>query len=214
MEPALTVDLNHPDPSLVSRAAGVIRDGGIVAFPTDTFYGLAADPFNRAAVERLFKIKGRDPSKPILLLIARANSLIDLVEDIPPAAEILIGRFWPGPLTLVFKASSRFSDVLTGSAGKVGIRLPHSTLATRLIEAAGFPLTATSANLSGEPSPTSAQEVVRMLAGSVDLILDGGVCAPIPSTVLDVTCHPPAILREGRISAEMLSPWLERKVRR
>jgi L-threonylcarbamoyladenylate synthase len=214
MDKVKAIDPNHPDRSLLSRAAAVIRDGGVVAFPTDTFYGLAADPFNSIAVDRLFEIKGRDRSKPILLLIAEIQSLDALVEEVPPFTQEIIRRFWPGPLTLVFKASRRLPDSLTAGSGKIGVRFPNAPVSLRLIETAGFPLTATSANRSGAPSPASAHDVARQLAASVDLILDAGPCSTLPSTVLDITVHPPAILREGKISAGALSPWLGEGVRR
>lgn len=208
MKKVIPIDPDDPDPSVLFDAAALIRKGGVVAIPTDTFYGLAADPFDPKAVFRLFEIKGRESSKPILLLISGLKMLPSLVEEVSPLAEKVIGRFWPGPLTLIFKASKRLPDRLTGGTGTVGVRFPNAALPIRLIDQVGFPITATSANRSGAPSPASAQEVERALGDFLDCILDGGRCSTLPSTVLDVTTSKPNLLREGRVSAEELAAVL------
>ncbi len=205
MKKVIPIDPDDPDSSLLSDAAALIRKGGVVAIPTDTFYGLAADPFDPKVISRLFEIKGRDASKPILLLISRLEMLPSLVEGLSPLAEKIIGRFWPGPLTLIFKASKRLPGLLTGGRGTIGIRFPNATLPVRLIDQVGFPITATSANRSGAPSPASAQMVEQAFGASIDSILDGGPCSTIPSTVLDLTTPEPNLLREGRVSAELLA---------
>lgn len=204
MKKVIPIDLTDPDSSVLSHVAGVIRGGGLVAVPTDTFYGLAANPFDPEAVRRIFETKGRDPSKPILLLIGGLNMLDPLVREVPLLAQRLIERFWPGPLTLVLKASDRIPDLLTAGTGKIGIRFPKAEFPVRLIDAVGGPITATSANVSGEPSPTSAADVERMLGRAIDLIVDGGPCSTVPSTVLDLTTPSLDVLREGMISVEML----------
>lgn len=211
MKKVIPVDPDDPDPSVLLDVAALIRKGGVAAIPTDTFYGLAADPFDSKVVSRLFEIKGRESSKPILLLISELRMLPALVEEVSPLAERLIRRFWPGPLTLIFKASKRLPDRLTGGTGTIGIRFPNAALPIRLIEAIGAPITATSANRSGEPSPASAQEVERNLGDSVDCILDGGTCSTLPSTVLDVSAPEPHLLREGRVSAEQLASTIEKE---
>lgn len=211
MKKVIPIDPDDPDSSLLSDAAALIRKGGVVAIPTDTFYGLAANPFDSQVVSRLFDIKGRESSKPILLLISRLEMLPSLVEEISPLAEKVMARFWPGPLTLIFKASKRLPDLLTGGTGTIGIRFPKAVLPVRLIDRVGFPITATSANRSGEPSPASAQEVARALGASLDGILDGGPCSTLPSTVLDVTTSEPNLLREGRVSAEQLAPFIAKE---
>jgi L-threonylcarbamoyladenylate synthase len=188
---------SDPDPAAILRIADCIQAGGIVAIPTDTCYGLATDPFNAASVQRLFTLKGRDPSKPILLLISRREMLHPLVSEILPLAEQMMAGYWPGPLTLIFKSSDVVSKVLTGGTDTIAIRLPDSPFLSRLIEAIGFPITATSANRSGDPNPTSAQEVEAALGPSLDMIIDGGPCSNISSTVLDVTTRQPRIIREG-----------------
>lgn len=205
MKKVIPIDPDDPDSAVLGAAAALIRTNGVVAIPTDTFYGLAANPFDAKVLSRLFEIKGRDPSKPILLLISRPQMLPSLVEEISPLAQKVMGRFWPGPLTLIFKASKRLPDLLTGGTGTVGIRFPNATLPVRLIDRVGFPITATSANRSGEPSPASAQEVERSLGASLDCILDGGSCSTLPSTVLDLTTPKPILLREGRVSADELA---------
>jgi len=206
----IPIDPNDPDSAVLSDVAALIQKNGVVAIPTDTFYGLAANPFDVKTVSRLFEIKGRDTSKPILLLISGLQMLPSLVEEIPPLAEKVIGRFWPGPLTLIFRASKSLPDLLTAGTGTIGIRFPNAVLPTRLIDRVGFPITATSANRSGEPSPASAQEVERALGPSLDCILDGGSCATLPSTVLDLTTSEPKLLRKGRISAGQLAEVLSK----
>lgn len=208
MKKVISIDPDEPDSSVLSDVAALIRRNGVVAIPTDTFYGLAANPFDIKTVSRIFEIKGRDASKPILLLISGLQMLPSLVEEISPLAEKIMGRFWPGPLTLIFKASKRLPDLLTAGTGTIGIRFPDAALPTSLIDRVGFPITATSANRSGEPSPSSAQEVERTLGPSLDCILDGGGCSTLPSTVLDLTTSEPKLLREGRISADQLAEFL------
>jgi L-threonylcarbamoyladenylate synthase len=210
MRKVIPINPDDPDPAILSEVAALIRKGGVVAIPTDTFYGLAADPFDPKVVSRLFEIKGREPSKPILLLVSGLQMLPGLVEEISPLAQKIISRFWPGPLTLIFKASKRLPDLLTGGTGTIGIRFPNAVLPIRLIDQVGFPMTATSANRSGEPSPSSAQEVERSLGAAIDAILDGGPCSTQPSTVLDMTASEPNLLREGRVSAEQLAAAMKK----
>ncbi len=199
MPEKIVIAPSDPDPAAILCIAGAIRSGGIVAIPTDTCYGLACDPFNATSVRRLFTLKGRDPSKPILLLISRREMLHPLVSEILPLAEQIIARHWPGPLTLVFKSSGVVSPILTGGTGTLAVRLPNAPFIARLIETVGFPITATSANRSGDPDPASAQEVEAALGMSLDLIVDGGPCRNVPSTVLDVTSPHPRIIRQGAL---------------
>jgi len=200
----------NPAQSLLSEAATIIRQGGVVAFPTDTFYGLAVNPFDPAAVARLFKIKNRSPLKPILLLISGMDMLGMLVEPPDSLARELMQEFWPGPLTLILKAQKHLPEALTGGSGKIGIRLPDAALPIRLMAEARLPLTATSANLSGEPSPATAQEVLSRLGGEIDLTLDGGPCNTVPSSLLDMTVSPLLLLRKGRIPSTLLAPFLQK----
>jgi L-threonylcarbamoyladenylate synthase len=176
----------------------VLLQGGVIAFPTDTFYGLGVDPFNRGAVDQIFAIKGRDRKKPLLLLISARQQLETLVRDITPAHITLMQEFWPGPLTLLFEPRSVFLDNV--SAGRIGIRQPRNSITCDLISSFGQPITAPSANLSGEAPPTTAKQVEQSLGGHLDLIIDGGTCpGGKPSTLVDATEKPLRLIRPGAI---------------
>jgi L-threonylcarbamoyladenylate synthase len=210
MKKVIPIDPSNPDPSVLTSLGGVIRSGGVVAFPKDTFYGLAVNPFDPKALNRLYEIKHRDRKKPILLLISSAEMLQPLVAEVLPLAEKAMAQFWPGALTLVFKGARQLPDLLMAGTGKIGIRLPDARLATLLIEAVGLPLTATSANLSGRNNPASAADVEEMLYPDIDHILDGGrTCSPVPSTILDVSTSHPKVLRQGKIPTKMLEEYLD-----
>lgn len=179
--------------------------GGVVACPTETFYGLAVDAFNETAIRALFETKKRQATEPILLLIPSEEILHGLVTHVPPIAQKLIREFWPGGLTLVFEAGPQISPLLTAGTGKIGIRLTSHPVAAALAQAVGGPISGTSANRSGQPACRTAQEVLQSLGKAVDLILDGGETGSrIGSTVLDVTVEPPRILREGAVSKRIL----------
>lgn len=193
----------------LSRAAEVLRRGGLVAFPTDTVYGIGALAFLEGAVERIFEAKIRDRGKAIPLLLSRMEELHRVVQTVPPAAWRLAAAYWPGGLTIVVEKSPLVPAVVTAGGPTVAVRVPDHPLALRLIELAGAPLAATSANLSGQHSPTTADEVQQSLGDAVDLLLDGGPCpGGIASTVLDLTVHPPKILRPGPIRWEDIAPLL------
>jgi L-threonylcarbamoyladenylate synthase len=208
--PLRKVDAENPDEKQIQEAAQLIRQGGIVAFPTESFYGLGVDPAMESAVERLFLVKRRHKDRPILLLIAAAGALDHLVSRITPAARRLMDAFWPGGLTLVFSASDRIPSAITAGTGKIGIRISSHPVAAALVRAVGGILTGTSANLSGMPPCRYAQEVLRQLGGQVDRILDGGITAgKDASTVLDVSEDPPRILRQGIVSREQLQSCID-----
>jgi L-threonylcarbamoyladenylate synthase len=197
------------DPLGIERARQLILEGGIVAFPTETFYGLAADGLNERALQKVFHIKGREEGKPLLLLVADRSWVPGLVQEISSLAERLIDKFWPGPLTLVYAASPHIPAILTANTGKIGLRISSFPAARDLVQAVGRAITGTSANLSGRPSISTAQEVFQELGGKVDLILDGGKTAGgLGSTVLDVSGAEPKIIREGAISRRQLAPFL------
>ncbi|HIE65440.1 MAG: L-threonylcarbamoyladenylate synthase [Nitrospira sp.] len=215
MKKRIPIDPGSPDPKILATLGRVIRKGGVVAFPTDTYYGLAVNPFDTDALVRLFEMKGRDRSNPILLLVSSVEMLQPLVAEILPLAKKAMARFWPGPLTLVFKGARELPDLLMGGTGKIGIRIPDARLAILLIEAVGLPITATSANLSGRNNPGSAADVEAMLSPDIRKIknvlhiLDGGLCGlTLPSTVLDVSESDPRVLREGAISRQRLREGL------
>jgi len=177
----------------------------VIAFPTETFYGLGADALNPKAVEKLFEIKQRDRRNPILILVSNFTQVLDLVENVPTQAQPLITRLWPGPLTLVFKASNKVPNILTAGTGKIGIRIPGDPLTHQLLKVMAAPLTATSANRAGEESPTTAQQVLQTLGAELALILDAGPTpGGLPSTVVDVTTSPITLLRKGQIPEKML----------
>jgi L-threonylcarbamoyladenylate synthase len=186
--------------STFSRCKEAIISGGVVAYPTDTFYGLGADPRNAAAVQRLFAIKGRRENQPILLLIPDPESVGEWAKEITPMAERLMKEFWPGPLTLVFRAKKHVLPGITAGTGTIGLRMPGSPLTRQLLLSLGTALTGTSANLSGERSIDSAEEAAAVLNGMVDLVLDGGRTeGGKPSTIVDVTSEKLNIIREGAI---------------
>ena len=187
----------------------LILSGKVIAFPTDTYYGLGADPFNLAAVTEIFRIKGRSSDRPIPLLVASLDQAADLVADPPQLFFTLAKKFWPGPLTLVVPASRQIPLKITANTGKVGLRWPRSLLAEALITALGRPLTGTSANLSERPACATAVEVEEQIGGSVPLILDGGNAAgERPSTVVELRGERVRILRPGGIAESELEDYL------
>lgn len=187
--------------SSVTMAAQVILNGGVVLYPTETIYGLGANALNVEAVEKVFEIKQRDRSKPILVLIPDLESLDGLVMEVPEVGRSLMKFFWPGPLTLVFKASPVVSPILTANTGKIGVRLSSDKFCTRLLSVCKIPITSTSANVSGEPNPSSIKKINSRIKDMVDLIIDGGTLnTSVPSTVVDVSSGIAKLVREGVIS--------------
>jgi L-threonylcarbamoyladenylate synthase len=197
------------DPAGVAQVGRVILQGGVAAFPTETFYGLGADAQNEEALQRIFRIKGREENKPLLLLIGAREWLSSWVRRIDPVADRLIESFWPGPLTLVFEALPRLSPLLTGGTGTIGVRISPHPVARALVQTVGRPITATSANLSGQPSASLAAEVFNALGDRLDAILDGGQTpGGLGSTVLDVSSAKPRIVRPGAVSKAELAPFI------
>ncbi len=197
------------DRKAMERAVQLLKAGGLVAFPTDTVYGMAAYAFLPHAVEKIYHVKGRPLNRAIPLLLDSAESLSQVARDIAPEAWPLTKKFWPGALTVVLHRKPVVPDIVTGGGVTVALRVPDHPFALRLIRAVGGPLAATSANLTSHPDPQTAHEVADYLEGRIDLILDGGRCpGGIPSTVIDLTRTPPAILRAGAISLEELEKEL------
>jgi L-threonylcarbamoyladenylate synthase len=195
------VNPRSPEPELVARAVEVIRTGGVVCFPTRCLYGLGADALDSAAVERVFEIKQRPADLPLLVLIGRSAQLGDLAERVPPMAQLLMDRFWPGRLTLVMEARPIIPARLTAGTGKIGIRLAAHPVARALVETFDRPVTGTSANLSGAGGCRQIADLDHQIARQVDLILDGGpLKGGVGSTVVDVTAENPVVIREGEIS--------------
>lgn len=194
------VDARHPDGPGLDAAAAVLEAGGTVAFPTESFYGLGADALDPEAVARVFRIKGRAESRPVLVLVDSVERALTLVAGAGTEVRALMARHWPGPLTLVLSAGPTVPPAITAGTGTVGVRVPGHPVTLALLRAAGRALTGTSANRSGEPPPSCADEVARQLPGLVDVILDGGPTAGgAGSTVADCTVWPPRILRQGPV---------------
>lgn len=193
------------DMEIIREAGDVIRRGGLVAFPTETVYGLGADGMDAAASAKIYAAKGRPSDNPLILHIADIGQLDDIASEIPDKARLLMDSFWPGPMTLIFKKKAEVPYGTTGGLDTVAVRFPEHQIAIRLIKAAGTPIAAPSANTSGRPSPTKAQHVIEDMNGRIDMILDGGpVGIGIESTIVDVTQDIPMILRPGYITKAML----------
>lgn len=205
MTSILDVSPTAPDPHLIAQAAQLIRNGGLVAFPTETVYGLGANALDPHAINRIFVAKGRPATDPLIAHITHPEQLRDLALDIPSLALELGKKFWPGPLTLVLKRNPRVPANLSAGRDTVAVRQPAHPVAAALIESAGVPIAAPSANLFSHPSPTTAAHVLHDLDGRIDLILDGGpTLIGVESTVLDLTSPVPTLLRPGGISVETL----------
>ncbi|MEU9145426.1 L-threonylcarbamoyladenylate synthase [Streptomyces sp. NPDC048349] len=193
----------------IEKAAGVLRAGGLVAFPTETVYGLGANAEDPAAVARIFQVKGRPPSHPLIVHIGGAEQLGDWVEDVPATARLLAERFWPGPLTLVLRRGRRVPLEATGGLETVAVRVPDHPVARALLSAFGGGVTAPSANRFGSVSPTTADHVRAELGDAVDFVLDGGPCeVGVESTIVDVTGEIPSVLRPGGVTREDLEAVL------
>lgn len=206
----LRVDAQHPGEEAIGKACAILKAGGLVAFPTETFYGLGADALNEKALKGVFALKRRDYAKPLLVIIAQRNQLNSLVSQVPPLAERLMDSFWPGPLTIIFKARPGLSPLLTGGTDTVGIRISSHPVARHLSLAFGLPLTATSANLTGGKNPVTAEDVCYQLAKGLDMILDAGPTAGLKgSTIIDATVSPPRIVRAGDIPVDEVMKVVE-----
>ena len=190
---------------LLMEAARILRGGGLVAFPTETVYGLGANGLDDAAARKIYAAKGRPSDNPLILHISAAEELAPLVREVPEAARKLMEAFWPGPLTMIFEKSGIVPYGTTGGLDTVAVRMPSDPVAGRMIALAGVPVAAPSANLSGRPSPTTAQHVIEDMSGRIEMILDGGpVGIGVESTIVDVTGPVPMLLRPGAVTMEML----------
>jgi len=201
----------RPDPAVIGEAAELLRRGGLLAFPTETVYGLGADALNSAAVRAIFAAKGRPADNPLIVHVSRADEAFALAARVPELAARLAALFWPGPLTLVLEAKEAVPRETTAGLSTVAVRVPAHPVALALLQAAQRPVAAPSANLSGRPSPTRAEHVLSDLDGRIDGVVDGGETGVgVESTVLDVTVEPPVILRPGGISREELEAAIGR----
>ncbi|MFN3966138.1 MAG: L-threonylcarbamoyladenylate synthase [Endomicrobiia bacterium] len=207
----LKINSEKPDIKKIKIASEAIKKGKLVAFPTETVYGLGTNAFNPEAVSKIFEVKGRPFNDPLIVHIAEKNYIFKLAKEIPEEAIKLIDKFWPGPLTLVLKKSKIVPDIVTAGLETVAIRMPKNKIALSLIKYARTPIVAPSANIFGKPSPTCAKHVVNDLDGKVDIILDGGKTEiGVESTVIDMTQKPFRILRPGGVTVEEIEKLLHK----
>ena len=193
----VTLDPHRPEEKLIKKAARIIKKGGLVAFPTETVYGLGADYFNNTAVKKLYRVKNRPSDKPLTLHISDVSMLEEFIGELPELARRLIKKFWPGPLTLI---------LMSKDGRKLGFRMPKNEIASKLISECGTPIVAPSANLSGEKSPIEAGDISKRLGRRINMILDGGKTQlGVESTIIDTTVFPYRILREGAIKKAGIS---------
>lgn len=203
------IEEDNIDQEMIEEAGKIIRSGGLVAFPTETVYGLGGDGLNEASSGKIYAAKGRPPDNPLIVHIAGMEALPKIARKIPVAAQKLAERFWPGPLTMIFEKTDCVPYATTGGLNTVAVRMPSNKIARALIEASGGYIAAPSANLSGKPSPTEARYVIEDMNGRIDMIIDGGAAdIGLESTIIDLTGERPIILRPGYITEEMLEDTL------
>ena len=210
MPEILKVGADNSEEKILIRSAEILANGGIIAYPTETFYGLGADVTNEKAIEKIFAVKGRNFKNPISLIIGQVDDTYPLVQDVPEVAKKLMKAFWPGALTIVFLAADKISPLLTAGSGKIGLRVSSHPIAMGIVQKLKRPLTATSANLSGAPECTRASEVAEQIGNKISAIIDlGDTPSTKGSTIIDVTYDPPVILREGVISRKAIENYAE-----
>lgn len=192
------------DPNCVVEAVAVLRRGGLVCLPTDTVYGLAAAADDDGAVARLYAVKGRSPDKPLPIFLAAAAQLAAVCSEVPPLAWRLVEAFWPGGLTLVLPRASAFHSLALAGGDSVAVRVPNLSLVLAIVQELGESITGTSANLSGQPSPVTAAQARAQVGQAVDLLIDGGRCRGVESTVLDLTGEKPLVVRRGAVAVAEL----------
>ena len=207
------INRKKPEEKIIRAAAKIIKNGGLVAFPTETVYGLGADALRAGAVKKIFEAKGRPADNPLIVHICDEKMLAAVVKEIPEKAFPLMKKFWPGPLTIIFKKKNSIPDIVTAGGNTVAVRMPAHPVALALIEKTRVPIAAPSANISTRPSPTEAKHVYEDLKGKIPLILDGGhTRIGVESTVVDLTTKIPTILRKGKITSgeikDMIGPVL------
>lgn len=205
------IKIENADDGQLKEAARILRAGGLVAFPTETVYGLGANGLDEEAARKIYAAKGRPSDNPLILHISSAEEILPLVQEVPEAAGKLMDAFWPGPLTMIFPKSGIVPYGTTGGLDTVAVRMPSDPVANRLIALTGLPIAAPSANRSGRPSPTTAEHVLQDMDGRIEMILDGGpVGIGVESTIVDVTGDVPVLLRPGAVTIEMLQETVGR----
>ena len=205
----VAVDGRHPDPRVLEQAAACLQAGELVAFPTDTVYGLGCDAASGAALAALYRAKQRPRTMPLIILLARAGQMAAYARGVPPLAEAAAGRFWPGPLTIIVPASARVPLKVTGNTGRLALRQSRSTIANRLIAVLNQPLISTSANISSHPTCRSGIDVFGQMDGRVDLVLDGGACAGQGATTIDITDPAWRLIKTGAIDEKEIADCLQ-----
>ena len=210
MPEILKISSARPDPERIAHAAHLIRAGKVIATPTDTLYGLAADPFNLSAVDMIFRIKGRSSHKPVLLMVNSIEQAEEVATDLPPLFYSLARKFWPGPLTMIVPASRRIPRKIASEVGKVAVRFPNAGIPCALMQELNFPLTGTSANLAGMEACVTAEQVQKQIGDRIPLIIDGGITsAGAPSTMIDITADGWKPVREGAILMADIAEFLQ-----
>jgi len=210
MSETIKINSKQPEDDLISRAVRILRKDGVIGYPTETVYGIGSNIFSAAAVDRIYNLKSRDRSKALIVIAADIIQVGDLVEEIPEAAERLMENFWPGPLTMVFRASRELLGSPFHRSHTIAIRIPDCPICLALLKSSGFPIISTSANRSNEPPAVTAEQVNEKFGDELDLIIDGSeTLSTTPSTVVDVTRLPVRVLREGAISRLEIDTVLE-----
>lgn len=210
MPQILKASTDYSKENLIRDAAAFVSRGGIIAYPTETVYGLGVDATNDQAIRRIFEIKGRNFNNPISVVIGHLQDVYPLVRNVTDSARKLMDAFWPGPLTIIFEASDRISPLLTANTGKIGIRLSGNDIARGIAEKTGKPLTATSANLSGASECANADQVIRQIGDKIDAVVDVGITKiGMLSTIIDASCAPARILRPGIIDEESIQKYIQ-----
>lgn len=207
----IEISQTEPQSAAIERAAAAIRRGKIVAIPTDSLYSLVADPFNLHAVGKVFAAKGREYSRSLPLFVRDILMAEELASELNSRFFVLARRFWPGPLTIIVPASAKLPLKVTGNTGRLALRQPNSLVATALLEALDQPLISTSANISGQPTCSSGIDAFATMDGRIDLVLDGGVCAGMGNTTVDITEPYWRMIREGAISEKEIAECLSQK---
>ena len=209
----IKIDQENYFNKILNYPAKVLKEGGLVAFPTETVYGLGCNAMDEEAITKIFEVKGRPGDNPLIIHISKIEMLDALVKDYNGIVKKVISKFWPGPLTIVFKSSDLVPSIVTAGLDTVAVRMPSSAIAQKLIEMADVPVAAPSANLSGKPSPTSVKHVIDDLSGKIECIIDGGDCeVGLESTVLDMSSDQPTILRPGGVTIEALRKVIPRVI--
>ncbi len=204
MSQIVIIDPEHINKEEIKKAAHIVRAGGVIVFPTDTFYAVGVNPYDPQAVDKVYQLKRRKVTLPMLLLISEVEDLKQILIETPPSFFPLVKHFWPGPLTIVVKVANRFPANLKAGGQTLGFRLPHAEIAREIVKQCGFPITGSSANISGQPPSFHVGEVIRQFGTKIDLIIDGGTTTGVRgSTILDLSSDEPIILREGDL------PWQE-----